>query len=170
MRDGKIPDSAVWQVLSRQTLYDFPPFLRLEKQTVRLPAGQVVNDYHWLDMPDSCLVCPLTIDRKVLILRGYRHGAGEVTSFLPGGHVDVDESPLVAAQRELLEETGYVAANCVSMGSFIPNGNYGCGRVHLFKATGVTRMRDPDEGDLEAMDIEVVDTKTVLHWIQSGRI
>ena len=104
MRDSKDTDSNVWQVLSRQTIYDFPPFLRLEKQSVRLPTGRVVYDYHRLDMPEYCVVCPLTMDQKVVTLRGYRLGVEWVTSFLPGGLIDTAESPMDAAKREFLEE------------------------------------------------------------------
>jgi len=159
-----------WKILSRRKIYECAPFLRLEKQVVELPDGRLIDDYHWLQMPDYCVVCAFTNDKRIITLRGYRHGAGRVTSYLPGGLVDKDEEPLIAAKRELLEETGYEVSECQAMGSYIPHGSYGCGRVHLFKATNARKVREPNSGDLEEMVIDIIEFETILNWIRTGRI
>jgi 8-oxo-dGTP pyrophosphatase MutT (NUDIX family) len=43
------------------------------------------------------------------MVRQYKHGAREILLELPGGLCDANEPPEEAAQRELLEETGYAA-------------------------------------------------------------
>ena len=50
----------------------------------------------------------ITKDGKFVMERQYRHGAGEVGYELPCGVMESGESPLCGAQRELLEETGYL--------------------------------------------------------------
>ena len=55
-------------------------------------------------------VVALTKKREVVLIKQYRHGVGKVLLEIPAGVMDEDdESPLKAAQRELLEETGYTS-------------------------------------------------------------
>ena len=106
MREGKSANSDIWKILNRKTIYDSPPYLRLEKQTVELPDGRVIDDYHRLQMPPSSIIFPTTEDGRVVLLCGYRHGIGHTTFFLPGGIIEVDEIPIDAAKRELLKKPG----------------------------------------------------------------
>jgi len=54
-------------------------------------------------------VCTVAItdDNKVIMARQYRPGPEKVLLEIPGGYVDEEEDPVKAAERELLEETGY---------------------------------------------------------------
>ncbi len=46
---------------------------------------------------------------RILLERQYRHAAQSMMWELPAGRIDDGETPLTAAKRELLEETGYSA-------------------------------------------------------------
>ncbi len=121
-----------WKVKSEDLVHDGSPWLKLFNQTVILPDGREIDDYYRLTLPDYTVVYALTEDHNVLTLRSYKHGLGEVTHALPGGIIEPSEGPLIAAQRELLEETGYEASNWQSLGSFTVNGNLGAGHGHYF--------------------------------------
>lgn len=75
-----------------------------------------VSDWDLLASPDSVVVLPLTDDGRVVCIRQFRPGPDRVVTSLPGGLVDVGESPLEAARRELLEETGWTARSVESAG------------------------------------------------------
>ena len=84
------------------------PWLTVREDCIQLPNGAEIPNYYVLEYPDWVNVLAITKDKKFLMVRQYRHGT-ETTNFeLCGGCVDnTDMSPLAAAQRELLEETGY---------------------------------------------------------------
>ena len=75
-----------------------------------------------------------------------------------------------AVQRELREETGCVAEEWRSLGRFTVNGNQGCGRAHLFAARGARLVAEPDSGDLEDMQIVLMNADQVLASVRDGRL
>lgn len=84
------------------------PWLTVRKEKIRLPNGVVIPDYYVLEYPDWVNILAITKDHKFLMVRQYRHGSQTTNYELCGGCVDAeDASPKDAAQRELLEETGY---------------------------------------------------------------
>ncbi len=48
-------------------------------------------------------------DPDVILIRQYRHAAGQFLIELPAGRIDPGEKPLAAAKREMIEETGFRA-------------------------------------------------------------
>ena len=137
----------------------------LSTQSVRLPDGKIIDDYHRIRLPDFTAICARTHDNRILVLRQYKHGVGREILTLPGGAID-GETPFESAQRELLEETGYEAPIWTSLGRFVVNGNQRIAEAHLFMATAAQPVRDPDSGDLEEMKLERM---TLGEWAGSSR-
>ncbi len=79
------------------------------------------SSFFVLENPDWVNVIALTKTREVVLIRQFRHGTEEVVLELPGGIIDDGEEPLVAARRELLEETGFSSDNFVLLGKSHPN-------------------------------------------------
>lgn len=142
-----------WIVRGEQTLLSRPPYIEVSAQCVELPDGRLVDDFYQIAMPDYVCIFPETVDGRVLVLRSYRHGPRRICLTFPGGRLDDGEAALAAAQRELLEETGYEADAWTSLGSFITQANQRCQTAHFFRATGCRKTRAPDSGDLEEQDI-----------------
>jgi ADP-ribose pyrophosphatase len=89
---------------------------------------------------------------------------------LPAGGIALGEEPLAAAQRELLEETGYEAEGWRFLGRYACNANYGCGRVHIFTARNARRVAEPHSGDLEEMEIVRLTEDEVRQAVRDGSI
>ena len=168
--ERKVSNRDPWKVLSAEVVYDYPPYLRVERQKVLLPDGRRIEGYHKLVMPSFCVICALTETDDLILLRGYKHGIGRIELSLPGGFIEPNEDPLLAAKRELVEETGHTAEEWQPLGDFIPHGNYGCGRAYVFIAKKARRARNPNSGDLEATEVEVVKMGKVQESIRDGEI
>lgn len=148
---GKIES---WPTLSSKSLLETRIFALTARQA-RSPRTGATGEFYVLEMADWVNVIALTDEGEVLLVRQYRHGSGEVTLEIPGGLVDAEDAdPIAAARRELVEETGYDAAEVVLLGSVAPNPALQPNRCHTCLATGLRRVGeqrlDPNE------DIEIV--------------
>ena len=145
-----------WEVLSKVSLLERRPWLSVYQEAVSLPDGRVVQDYYGIEMPSYTAVFAITDERQIIVLRSYRHALGEVMLNMPGGMVEEGEEPLAAIQRELLEETGYSAAEWTSLGNFIGNSSRGCGNYYFFRERGFpyssTRFRRSRRVRVAALD------------------
>ena len=146
-------DNQKWESLTKESILVKKPWFEVFREEVRLPDGKIVPEYFGIEMPHYTAVFAVTEERRIMILRCYRHAIGEVTLTMPGGMIEESESPLAGIQRELLEETGYVAKNWKSLGAFVGNSTRGCGTYHLFFATGAYSVQQPDSGDLEELKL-----------------
>ena len=79
------------------------------------------DPYYMLTLPDYVSVIALTAERDVLLVEQFRPVVERDTVELPSGHVDPGETPEQAARRELLEETGFVAARFDLLGTLVPD-------------------------------------------------
>lgn len=159
-----------WEVIDSRLVVDASPWLRLRRETVRLPDGRLVSDYYQLDQPDYAEVFAVTGADRVIGLWRYKHGSRSVNLGLPAGYLAPGESPLTAARRELFEETGYQADDWQSLGSFTVDGNRGCGQAHIFLARGARLMGDPDPDDLEELQIELIGIHDLDLHLRAGRV
>lgn len=157
-----------WRTLSRRELLHCGKFLTVEAHTVELPNGKVIEGWPWVIAPDYVNVAPFTHDGAFLCFRQVKY-AIEGTSLAPvGGYLEPGEDPLAAAQRELLEETGYAAPEWVSLGSYPVDGNRGLGVAHLYLARGAHRVRQPDADDLEEQQLLAMSRPELERSLDAG--
>ena len=142
-----------WQTLSRRTILNHSKFLTVEAHTIALPDGRVMSDWPWLITPDFVNVTVVTQDGRFLCLRQTKYAVEGVSLAPVGGYLEPGEDPLAAAQRELLEETGYAAPDWIHLGAYAVDGNRGAGRAHLFLARDAYRVAEPNADDLEEQEL-----------------
>lgn len=159
-----------WQMLARREVLHQPPWMRIWSERLQLPDGRVIDDWLTIEMPNVAVVVAITLAGDVVVERSYRHGPRRVSISLPAGHIDPGEEPLAAAQRELLEETGYVADEWELLGEFTRDGNRGCGRAFLFLARAARLVAEPSGDDLEEMVIERMSPDELLSACRQGSV
>ena len=99
------PDNP-WTVLESRVLHA-DHWMRLRIDRCRTSWGVEIPTYHVIELPCWAIVCAVTDAHDLILIREYRHGVGQTLFGLPGGRIETGEDPLIGAQRELLEETGY---------------------------------------------------------------
>jgi ADP-ribose pyrophosphatase len=162
-------DPQPWQTVSRRLTYDASPWLKHYVETVRLPDGREVDDFHVVEALEHAVIFAVTDDGLVVTERHYRHALGDVCAALPAGYIEAGEAPEAAAQRELLEETGYAAHEWRHLGSFVVDGNRGMGRMHAYLATGAhIASAEQHLDELEHIDVVLLPLQTVREMVQRG--
>ena len=157
-----------WTVLDRRILLDASPFLRVHEETIELPDGRRIERFYQVDQNDFVLMFVEDETGRSLMLRQYKHGARRVSLTFPAGMMAPGEDPLVAAKRELLEETGYEAAEWTALGSYVVQGNHrGCA-CHMFHARGARKVAEADSGDLEEMRLELLTRAELIAAAAAG--
>ncbi len=145
-----------WQVLSaRRVMQD--RFMGLRTERCQREDGHVIEAYHIIELTDWVTLVPVTDTGNIVLIREYRHAAGEVFTGLPGGVADPGERDWAAAgARELREETGYVAREMTWLGTCYPNPATQNNRLHYYLATGCERTAvqqlDPNE-EIEVLEM-----------------
>lgn len=142
--------------------------LDVRRDRVRLPNGrETLREY--VRHPGAVVVLAVKDDGAVLFERQFRYPARRVFIELPAGKIDPGEDILLCAQRELREETGYVAREWTHLGAMDLCIGYSDERIEVFLARGledVGRALDEEEF-LEVFEMEVAAAEAAVH---SGEI
>ena len=150
-----------------QVVYSGKSFdVRLD--SVQLSNGNQVTS-EIVDTSDSVIVLPLLPDGAAVLIRQYRYPAAQWLLEAPAGGIEDGESPLVAAERELLEETGYRASIFEKMGSFWLAPGICNEFMHAFVARGLLEEESQPEPD-ELIQVEVHNIGSISSFLASGII
>lgn len=143
-------------------------FLHVVRDTVRLPDGGSATREYVLH-PGAVAVVPLADDGRIVLERQYRHATRQVHVEIPAGKLDAGEGPLVCGQRELLEETGYVAHEWAYAFTMYPTVAYSDEAIHIWFARGLEhRGAQLDHG--EFLEVFTATPEEFLAWCRDGKV
>jgi ADP-ribose pyrophosphatase len=142
-----------WKTLTRALVLDFNRWLKIESHKIELHDGRVIEEWPWVVIPSFVDVLPVLEDGRILCMRQFKYGVGEISLSTMGGMIDEGETPEQAARREMFEEMGCEAGEMVFLGKYASDANRGCGLAHLFLALDARQVTAPDSGDLEEQEL-----------------
>lgn len=161
-------DNHLKEVRIDSTLAYDGSFLKVQRDTVRLPNGQPATR-EYIKHPGAVVILPLFDDGSVLMERQFRYPLDRVFIEFPAGKIDPGEAPLACAKRELLEETGYTATDWQFVCTIHNAIAYADEHLDLYVARGLIA------GERKLDDEEFLDTfkatpDDLLKWIREGKI
>ena len=156
-------------------------FLEVRRDNVLLPDGAAATR-EFVQHPGAVAVIPVLDDGRVVLVRQYRYPLAKILLEWPAGKLEPGEDQWVCAQRELQEETGFVAREWAFAGEIHNAAAYSSESIWLWFARGLQAgPARPDAGEfvetvsmslieLEALEArgELPDVKTLigLRWLQ----
>jgi ADP-ribose pyrophosphatase len=157
-------------ILKSRVTYRAPVFY-VTSETVREPSG-VTARRDIVRHPGSVVVLGVLRSEqepRVLLERQYRYAAEKVMWELPAGRIDPGESPLEAAKRELIEETGYRARKWAKAMFFYVSPGFLDETMTIYLADGLTPGKATPEDD-EVIHTTLVPLSKAIGMVMSGKI
>ncbi len=155
------------QTIATETIYT-GKILTVRKDQMKFPNGHS-GIREVVACADAVAVVALTDLNEVLMVKQYRHPAGQELWEIPAGKIEAGESPLQSAQRELEEETGYRAHNWRQVYSFYTSPGFCTEKIYLLLASDLTKYNqnlDPDE----FIEMKKISLPAVMQMVASGQI
>jgi ADP-ribose pyrophosphatase len=158
-----------WTVRSSNYRFN-EPFLRVRSDTVELPDGTIIEDYFVRESRGFAIVIALTPERRVVLVRQYKHGIAQIVLEMPAGMIDEGESPEACAVRELAEETGYAGDPPQLLRSLFADPTSSNASFHVFLVENAVRKFAQSLDTTEAILVETVTIDDLAAAARDGRI
>ena len=142
--------------------------INLRLDTIPLEDGRTVR-LEIVEHAESIGVLALKDERTALLVRQYRHSAGETLREIVAGSLDLGEAPGEAAQRELAEEIGYRAREIIPLGGFYLCPGYTTECMHIFLARGLQPATAEADED-ERIELEEIPLAELYRQARSGEL
>ena len=155
------------KILSSKIIYKGPVF-GVRRDEVVEPTG-VRGIREVVTHPGSVVVLPVLSDRRILLIRQYRHATRQFLWELVAGRIDRGENPRQAAARELIEETGYRAKRFRVFLDVFPTPGFLEERMYILLAEGLTLGEAEPEED-ERITMKAFTRRELENMIRRGTL
>lgn len=167
MSDQKIKP---WRVLSKHTEYTCPIWKVIRKEAIS-SKGDIKGSFFALQTNPWVNILALDGNGNVILVEQYRHGIEEVTLEIPAGVVDpTDDSSLIAAQRELNEETGYLSDKWTHLGCVSANPAIMDNWCDIYLAEECRRVNHQELDAKEEVNVKILPVPDFLNYIMQNQI
>jgi len=157
--------SKIYKIV-KEEITEFSRF-KVSKRTFLTPEGEE-KTFNIILAREIAVILAINNSNEVVVIRHFRPGPGIEVVELPAGGIDSGETPLEAAKRELLEETGFVG-NFEFVGSTFSNPNSTQIR-HVYICKGATKISEQHLTEFENIKVEFMPISDFIKHTRSGQM
>lgn len=143
-------------------------FFDLRIDTLKKNGGATLSYTVLSTKADAVSIVALDEKKNLILNKEYRHPIGKYVLSSPGGRIEKGEDPAIAAQRELLEETGYFAEKVIFLGHFYPMPSICDQKIYLYYAPLAKLKKKQNLDPFEFIETVFISEKELFQEIKKG--
>ena len=143
--------------------------LKVFSDSVKLLNG-ATSTREYIKHPGAVVIFAELDDGKIIFEEQFRYPLQRTFLELPAGKLDSNEDPLVAAKRELLEETGFIAEKWTAYGEIHPCIGYSDEKIYIYKAQNLTDTNQQNLDNNEFLNIKFFSQVEIKNLISQNKI
>lgn len=155
------------KTITSETVYEGRIFT-IVHDTAELENGESAVRDVLLHSGGVCII-PVTENNEIFMVKQFRYPFREVTTEIPAGKLEKNESHYECGKRELLEETGCTCKEYIYLGEIYPTPAYNTEIIHVYIAKGL-EYKKQDLDDDEFLDVEKIPLSDAVKLVMDGTI
>ncbi len=175
-------DELAWEEVSTEHIIQ-DEWIDFRRSAYRFPDGTVFEPYYSYSRRDYVVIVASDCNGNYICVRQFRQGIREVTTEFPAGGLersdgkeyrsgkgdDLSEDALVAAKRELLEETGYASDEWTHLITIPSNATLADNYAHVYMAKNCSKVGGQNLDEMEFLNVELHTEQEIGELIHTGR-
>jgi len=169
-----------WKEISTEHIVQ-DEWIDFRKSAYRFPDGKVFEPFYSYSRRDYVVIVASDRDGKYLCVRQFRQGIKKVTTEFPAGGIERKdgkeygedkeisaENALLAAKRELLEETGYESDDWKHLLTVPSNATMADNYAHLYVARNCRKVSEQSLDETEFLNVKKFTIEEMDEMIDKG--
>lgn len=169
-----------WKEISTEHIIK-DEWIDFRKSAYRFPDGSVFEPFYSYSRRDYVVIVASDVDGNFLCVRQFRQGIKKVTTEFPAGGIERKdgkeygegkdlsaENALLAAKRELLEETGYESEEWKHLLTVPSNATMADNYAHLYVARNCRRVSEQSLDETEFLNVMLFSAQEIEEMIDQG--
>ena len=159
-----------WRRIHSETLVD-THWVKVHRDSVELPNGCRIDDFYTVAINDAAAIVALDDAGNIILKKEYRYCYDRDLIEIPAGTFEGGETDgLKVAQRELLEETGYVSDNWQYIGATVESSAKLTNQMHFYFAQHCRKVSEQKLDETEELEVLVVPLEQAVEMVMRGEI
>ena len=159
-----------WKTLETKSV-EKNSYLEVTKNKCEKPNGDIVEEYYVVKRPDVAIIIAFTEKMELVMVYQYRFPVNSIDFEVPAGYAEPNENEMVkAAERELLEETGYKSESLKEIKIAYASSGLMNSNVHFFIGLNAKKVQEINLDQNEELEVKVLPWKEALQLYEDNKI